>query len=114
MYINSYLVNLTYFLLSISFKKIVNINNKMFYLIIRAGCEGSDHCRKELHNPLMRVMYFYEMSTPSYPAKITKESIYCLNNSGSSLGPTQKTTHWANTENMIIYTKTMLHIKTTS
>lgn len=47
----------------------------MFYLIIHAGCEGSDHCRKELHNPLMRVMYFYEMSTPSYPAKITKESI---------------------------------------
>lgn len=33
-------------------KENVNINKKMFSLMIHAGYEGSVHCRKNLHNPL--------------------------------------------------------------
>lgn len=68
--INNNLFTFTYFYVQFKnlFYKNVNINHKMFSLLIYARHEGTDHCRKKYHNPLTRNKYFFlQCSLLSYP-----------------------------------------------
>lgn len=80
MYINSNVLTFTYSLWLIQLFitwKTLNINNKLLSLMIPADYEGSNHCRRNLHNPLSRLRIFSAMLVylTSYPAWITKDSM---------------------------------------